>query len=218
MVFSIGYMRLVLNSVCCYSIIKILLLFITSLLYAPQAYGDNTNIYVVIHDFHSGIVIKKSDISLNYLSNVMSFDNAKYIEIGFGDKRYYMSENPGFSTGVPAILLPTKSVMHVVKISQPLKQTFPYSRVFNIPVSQNQLRLLLQYIRNSFLIQNNEVSPIGNSLYLEGNFYNGKLKFHLFNTCHTWVAKALKHAGLNINPSLVNTDNALIDQIAKWNN
>lgn len=148
----------------------------------------------------------------------MSFDNAKYIEIGFGDKRYYMSENPGFSTGVPAILLPTKSVMHVVKISQPLKQTFPYSRVFNIPVSQNQLRLLLQYIRNSFLIQNNEVSPIGNSLYLEGNFYNGKLKFHLFNTCHTWVAKALKHAGLKINPSLVITDNALIDKIAKWNN
>ena len=203
---SIGYMRLVLN------------LSVIVFLYVPQTYGNNTDIYVVIHDFHSGVVIKKSDISLDYLSNVESFDNAKYIEIGFGDKKYYMSENPGISTGATALLKPTGSVMHVVKITQSVQQTFPYSKVFNITVSQSQLFLLLQYIRESFLIENDKVLPIGDSLYLEGNFYNGKLKFHLFNTCNTWVAKALKHAGLDIKPFLVITNDELIDQIAKWKN
>ena len=95
------------------------------LCYSSLAYGAEHVIYIVTHEFHAGIIFSKSDISLDYLSNADFYDDAAYIEIGFGDKEYYMAEEPGVIAGARALLLPTQSVLHVVKFNLPPQTTFP---------------------------------------------------------------------------------------------
>lgn len=181
--------------------------------YSSLAYGTEHVIYIVTHEFHSGIVFNKSDISLDYLSNADFYDDAAYIEIGFGDKQYYMADDPGIFTGARAILLPTQSVLHVVKFSLPPKITFPKSKIFPLSINNEQLELILKFVKNAFLVKDNTISSIGGSIYLEGSFYRGKESFHLFNTCNTWVAKALNYAGRDVRSSLVITQQSLVKQL-----
>lgn len=183
------------------------------LCYSSLAYGADHVIYIVTHEFHSGIIFSKSDISLDYLSNADFYDDAGYIEIGFGDKEYYMKEDPGVVTGARALLLPTQSVLLVVKFSLPPQTTFPKGRIYELSITHDQLQRMLNYVKNAFLVKDNIISSIGGSLYLEGGFYHGKESFHLFNTCNTWAAKVLKNAGLDVRSSLVITQQSLVRQL-----
>jgi len=177
---------------------------------ASAVFAADIEIYAVSHGYHSGIVIPKRYINIDYLENANEFLYAKYIEIGFGDKEYYMLENdPTLFQGAKALFWSGGSVMHVVKINNNLKKTFPESNIYKLKATEGTLRLLNKYIFESFKYQDRKNPPLGKSRYLSGNFYDGSQTFSILNTCNTWVAKALEYAGYNINPAFVTTQYSL---------
>ena len=148
-------------------------------------------------------------LSAQTLINSKKLLDAKYLEFGFGDKEYYMSNNPSTIQGIRALLWPTRSVMQVVKINKDLKKTFPESKIYRLKITEKKLRLLNEFIFRSFKTQNKKKYPIGKSLYLDGYFYEGHQDFYIFNTCNTWVAKALKVSRYDINPYFIFTQGSL---------
>ncbi|MGH8525150.1 MAG: DUF2459 domain-containing protein, partial [Gammaproteobacteria bacterium] len=46
-------------------------------------------------------------------------------------------------------------------------------------------------------------APLGRGLYGNSRFYPARGKFHLFNTCNTWAARALGAAGYSISPAVM---------------
>ena len=171
--------------------------------------ANDIEIYVVSHGYHSGIVLPRKHIKVDYLINSKKLLEAKYLEFGFGDMEYYMSNNPSTIQGIRALLWPTESVMQVVKINKDLKKTFPESKIYRLKITKKKLRLLNEFIFRSFKTQNKKKYPIGKSFYLDGYFYEGHQDFYIFNTCNTWVAKALKVSGYDINPYFIFTQCSL---------
>ena len=176
---------------------------------ANAAFADDMAIYVVSHRHHSGIVIPGDYIKLNYLENSKEFLNAKYIEFGYGDRDYYMSSVKSFFLGVSALFWPTESVVHVVRIDKNLKEAFPTSKIYRIKITEEKLKLLKRYIFESFKFQDSMNKPLGKGQYLESYFYAGSRDFYVFNTCNTWVAKALEYSGYNVNTYFLTTQSAL---------
>ncbi|HJO92768.1 MAG TPA: DUF2459 domain-containing protein [Victivallales bacterium] len=180
-----------------------------------NAVAKKITIFVVSHRHHSGIVIPGNYVKLNYLKNSKSFLHAKYIEFGYGDRNYYMSTNPGLSQGITALFWPTESVIHVVIINKSLEKIFPSSKIYKIRITEEKLRLLNKYIFDSFKYQNKNNPPIAKGRYLNSYFYAGSRNFYIFNTCNTWVAKALKYSGYNINPYFIASQSSLENSLKR---
>jgi uncharacterized protein (TIGR02117 family) len=176
----------------------------------PLAFSVDLEMYVISHGHHSGIILSRKDINLDYIENSNDYSYAQFIEFGFGDKEYYMSEDdPTLLQGAEALFWSSGSVMHVVKINDSLKRTFPESNIYRLKANRENIRLLNRYIFESFKYHDRKNPPLGKSLYLDGNFYDGSQTFSALNTCNTWVANALQYAGYDINPSFVTTQYSL---------
>ena len=186
-----------------------IILIIIFVLTVNTLFADKMAIYVVSHSHHSGIVIPGDYIKLNYLTNSDKFLNAKYIEFGYGDRDYYMSPDAGVFMGISALLWPTESVIHVVRIDKSLEETFPTSKIFRIKITEKKLSLLKRYIFESFKYQSIMNKPLGKGQYLDSYFYAGSRDFYIFNTCNTWVAEALEYSGYDVNPYFITTQGSL---------
>jgi uncharacterized protein (TIGR02117 family) len=177
-------------------------------------FAVDIEIYVVSHRYHSGIVIPGDYIKLNYLNNSKKFLNAEFIEFGYGDRDYYMSTDPSVFQGMNALFLPTESVVHVVRIDKSLEETFPASKLFRIKITEKKLGLLKRYIFESFKYRNIKNKPVGKGKYPDSYFYAGSRDFYVFNTCNSWVAKALKYSGYDIHPNFITTQGSLERRIS----
>jgi hypothetical protein len=61
-------------------------------------------IYLVNHGWHAGIVLKWTDIPAPLWPESKDFSNARYLEVGWGDKEYYQTPTPHFGIAIKAIL------------------------------------------------------------------------------------------------------------------
>jgi hypothetical protein len=59
-----------------------------------------------------------------------------------------------------------------------------------------------------------EVIPLGTGLYGTSRFCRAKGSFHLFNTCHTWAARAFAATGTPVSTRVV-TAGGLISQLRR---
>ncbi len=53
----------------------------------------------------------------------------------------------------------------------------------------------------------------GPGLYATSRFYPAKGRFHLFNTCNTWTARALAAAGFDVSASGTSRAETLMQQV-----
>lgn len=165
-----------------------------------------TSIYLVSHGWHAGIVIHRSDIPKGLWPETGDFPQADYLEVGWGDRDFYPA--PRFSVGLAlkAALWPTASVLHVVGFSGPVTRYFPNSEMIELKLSRRGAERLSRYIHDSFDRQGTvRAAPSGSGLYGNSRFYPARGRFHLFNTCNTWTAGALRAAGYPISTSLTIT-------------
>ena len=164
-----------------------------------QASPPDRTIYVVSHGWHTGIVIRRGDIPAALWPEIADFPNAEYLEVGWGDRDYYIA--PGFDLwlATKALLWPTASVLHVVGFSGSVPDNFPLSEIVELRVSPEKLEPLLRLIHDSHARASDAVvAPIARGLYGDGRFYPSREQFHLFNTCNVWTSRALRAAGFPI--------------------
>ena len=170
-------------------------------LFPPGPDEPSRSIYLVSHGWHAGIVVRRADIPDGVWPQAGEFPGAEYLEVGWGDRDYYMTPGAGLGTLLKAGLWPTESVLHVVGFDGPVTRYFPRSKVIRIDLSEEGFRRLCEYFGNSYALdQDGGSRPLGPSLYGDGLFYLSGESYHAFNTCNAWTARALHTAGCPITP------------------
>ncbi|MFB6249100.1 MAG: DUF2459 domain-containing protein [Salinibacter sp.] len=175
---------------------------------APAGDPDSTSVvYLVRHGWHAGIVVRRTDLpdgdpAASPLRSVLDAVTApRYVEIGWGEARYYPGETRGVWGTVRAGAWPTASVLHVVPVPGPVPATFPVHTIVRIPVGPGELEALAGYLAASFASDSSGAAvPAGTGLYPGSQFYRSSLTYHVFNNCNHWAAGALEAAGCDTAP------------------
>lgn len=182
--------------------------------------SDNSNIsydiYIVKHEWHTGIVVNRTSTE-KYLSSLKNeFKDYNYIEIGWGDKDFYMAEQETLWLGLKAAAWPTESVMHIVAFNINPELYYANSEVISLELTECELNKLLNYIEESlYLDDNNNIVLVSNKLKIASRFYLSKEKYHIFNTCNVWITKALIRAGIPLSKQNTLTSESVMKQLRK---
>ena len=170
---------------------------------------------VVKHGWHVGIVVDQDDMASWLTSLGEDFYGAEHLEIGWGDARFYQAAEPSAGLALRAALWPTESVMHIVGFSGDATRYFQASEVIDICVSRSEYARMLEFVVESFERRpDGQVIPLGPGLYGTSRFYRARGSFHLFNTCNTWVARAVAATGKPVSTRII-TAGELVSQLRR---
>lgn len=176
--------------------------------------ADSTSaVYLVRHGWHAGIAVHRAEVPDERWPVLDDFDEVAFLEVGWGDARYFPDPDPGVGSLLRAGLWPTTSVLHVVPISGRVTATFPQNTVVRIPVGPEEIDALTTFIAESFELDETGDAPIVAPGYLSGShFYPSRLRYHVFNNCNHWAAAALEAAGCDVSPRWAFTVGQVIGQ------
>jgi Protein of unknown function (DUF2459). len=172
--------------------------------------------YVIGHDWHTGIAVNREDLVNYVLPLENDLGNGDYIEIGWGDEQFYQAKKVTPGLALQAILWPSPTVLHVVEVTDMPQRYFSGNVVMEISVPQTGYEKLLAYISESFArtIDNN-ITGLGPGLYGESRFYRANGVFHAFNTCNTWVIKAIERTGYPVTNVSAVTAGEVLSQLQR---
>ncbi len=184
----------------------------------PPAVGCETPriFYVVSHGWHTGVVVKRRNLIAAAPSLARDFVDGQYLEIGWGDARFYQARTVTPDLVLRAALWPTEAVIHVAEVPTNPRSYFSLSEVLEVSVPEAGYERLLRFIAGSLTrTADNEVIKVGPGLYGNSWFYRAEGFFHTFNTCNTWVAEAIESSGFPlINPAPI-TVNGVLSQLRR---
>jgi uncharacterized protein (TIGR02117 family) len=171
---------------------------------APGDGGPGVSIYLVAHDKHSGIAVRRSDIPAELWPEIRDFPQADYLEVGWGEREYYFGRDQGFTGAMRAAFGSNNpSVLHVAGVRGSLTKSFPASEIIEVTLPRNGFGRLVRYIHDAYDRKGAPVvAPLGPGLYGDSRFYPGWESFHLLRTCNVWTARGLRDAGLPIEDSI----------------
>ena len=158
---------------------------------------DSITVYIVKHDWHTAIIIEKAELAPLFSELTSKFPEAHYMEISWGDKKYFMAPKGTFGLAVRAALFPTKSVVRVLGFTKNLESYFSQSNIQAVKLSRPGFCQLVGFVKGTFATKdsNKLVSLDGQDVfYLSGKTYWG------IRTCNVWTARALKRGGFPITP------------------
>ena len=182
-------------------------------LYPPRPGDPSTPVWVVDHGWHTGLVVERAAIPQGLWPEQEDLPPAPYLEVGWGDAAFYRAEQPGVGLAVRAALGSAGSVLHVVALPEPPERVFAGREVVEIRLSPPGVRALAQFVDESFARGERGRAPqLGPGLYGISAFYPARGRYHLLNTCNTWIADALRSAGVPITPAYAMTAGNLMWQ------
>ena len=186
-------------------------------LFPPDPGEPSKTIYLVSHGWHAGIVVKRADIPAGIWPQQHDFPDAEYLEVGWGDKDYYMTPSPHMGITLKAGLLPTASVLHIIGFNGSVTRYFAHSGVIRVELSELGFQRFCSYLENSYALDEaGRSQPLGPSLYGAGHFYLSRESYHAFNTCNVWTARGLREAGCPITPAENLSIDTLMTNVAKF--
>ena len=160
--------------------------------------------YVVSHGWHTGLIVDRKDLIERVPELETDFGGVKYLEVGWGDQRFYQARDVNYGLALRAVIFPTSSVLHIVDVPDSPRHYFSGSEVVEISVPQTGYEELLDFVAGSFSRNSsNDVMKLGRGLYGKSRFYRAEGRFHAFNTCNTWVAKAIGATGYPISTGTI---------------
>lgn len=157
------------------------------------------SIYLINHGKHAGLAVRKADIPPGLWPETKDFPYADYLELGWGDWDYYQADDPGLWLTLKAAFWPTASVLHVVGVKGSIADRFAGYEIIRLELAPSGFAKLVDYIHQSFA-RNGETRarPIRPGYGQGSLFYPARGKFHIYNTCNSWVARALEAAGYSM--------------------
>ena len=174
-------------------------------------------VYILNEDWHTGIVLKVSDVSEDDMPEINQFQDKKYIDIGWGDEVYYRIPGYDLRLAARALFSPTSSALKIRTLNIPAEmyyKTFRFCVSFNL--TREEFKRLCKYISDTY-----RKDSKGKSILLENReniiyFYGANYDYHLFNTCNTWVAGALASTGFPIQTGMIVSASNLFDEIKDY--
>ncbi len=174
------------------------------------------SVFVVSHGWHTGVIVKKSQAY--ELAAMFEHEPGQYLEIGWGDRKFYQNPSPNIDywLAARALFWPTSSVMHVVFLQRHPEEVFRYSPLIELKMEAASMRSLCDFIAHTFEHDDTgNLLSLGAGLYGNSCFYAAKPAYYYPNTCNVWTASALKKAGLPLNPISNQHASTLIKNLRK---
>lgn len=168
-------------------------------------------VHVLSHGWHTGILVNAADLNQTLPALTNRFHGAAYYEMGWGDAGFYQAEQVTTRLTLQAMFYSSGSVIHLVAVRGDPWVEFSGSQWRSLRLSDAEYGGLLAYLRSSF--QTNEAGallPQHLGIYGDSQFYTAVGRYHLFNTCNKWTAKALRSAGRPIRPALKLTSRSVM--------
>ncbi len=183
------------------------------ILVVSNTIAESKIIHLVNTGWHVGIVMPIDEILKRNLPETKHFPNSTFLEIGWGDARFYKSKNPTIRMAFEAAFTSESSVIHIYAFQSPINEVFTNSEILKLKITGEGYSELLRFIHKSFVrTANGEAKNVGIGLHGEkvSRFYLSNGEFHLLNTCNTWVAEALQSAKLDISSQgIITADNLM---------
>jgi uncharacterized protein (TIGR02117 family) len=184
---------------------------------SPQPSGGvepKATAWVLDHGWHTAIAVRRDDVDRTLWPEVDDFPDATFVEVAWGDREFYMARPATPWLAIKAAFLASGSVLHVVGFSAPLAAYFAESEVVELRLSRRGFDSMARFIHAEYR-RDHDGRPLrlGPGLYGSSVFYAAQSRYHLFNTCNTWVARALSAAGLGVEPAGVMTAGEVMRQV-----
>ena len=181
---------------------------------APRPDGPVVPFWLVTQDAHTGIAVRRADIPPGLWPESRDFPLADYLEVGWGERNYYMGRDQGFWGTLRVTLGSNPSVLHVAGIRGPLPGGFPASEIVELSLPAAGYERLIRYIQDAYDRSGAPfVAPLGPGLYGDSRFYPGRESFSLLRTCNVWTAQGLRDAGLPVSDAI--TLEGLMSQVRR---
>lgn len=172
-------------------------------------------IYVASHGWHTGIILDCENLNKRIPSLVERFPDSDYYEIGWGDAGFYQANEITVKITLNAVILPSDTVIHIVGLKGGPIDYFDTSEVRDVSITAEDMNSLCAFLESSFARDENGIPKmLGKGLYGDSQFYEAQGKYHLFNGCNKWTAKALYSGGLKIEPVLKITSASVMNEIS----
>lgn len=177
---------------------------------AGASVDDLRPIYVIRRGWHTGVAIAKHDWPNQEWGLLEDFPDSNYLELGWGDARFYQAERNTLWLGVRAALWPSSSVIHVIGLRDPISDA-QADAVVAVQVSLAGLRVLTEAVEQEFAGER----PLHTGRTLgaapaPNRFYEARRSFYFPRMCNWWIAMRLKEAGCPIQPWSVITASRVI--------
>jgi uncharacterized protein (TIGR02117 family) len=172
-------------------------------LYPPQA-GDARDVYLVNNHWHTGFVFPTSELTPTLRQLLPRFADAEYLEIGWGDDRFYRSPKSTIGLATAALFASQGSVLHVVPLSRPPQEHYQdfIADLYRIRVSDAGYQRLMAFVEKTFSRDDSGKAVESEAEWGPGSwFYRGNGHYSLFHTCNQWTADALRTTGFPISPA-----------------
>jgi uncharacterized protein (TIGR02117 family) len=179
---------------------RVLLLALT--LAAARSGADESppaSVWVVTHQWHTGIAMRTADVPPGHWPDADLFAGAAFVEVGWGDRDFWMAPRETIGLAVKAALFSRASVLRVLWFAGPVEQSLAWSDVVELTVSRAGLESLVDFVAASYAR-----TPAGRPIDLgpgpvpTSRFYLATGRYHLLNTSNRWTAAALGRAGVPI--------------------
>ena len=186
-------------------------------LWPPPAGSPATEVFVVSHGYHAGIVVPRRALAeqssrrgLSALGYVATrFAGYDRVEIGWGDEGFYREvptlKSLTVALALRALLRPgNPSVLHVVGIEDDPRAMFPNSDLVRVDLGEAGFERLADKLDATFTRGPDGVRPeeLGPGLYGASLFFRANGAFHVLNVCNHWIAGLLDAAGVPTAPIL----------------
>lgn len=183
----------------------------------PREAGPSRSVHIVSNGWHSAIVLERAQLADAGRAEPAGFVASRFVEVGWGDRAAYMADRMTSGLGLSAAFRSTASALHLTGFNAPVRDRVAGLDVVLVPLEPAALGALIRFIRQSFA-RDGRGYPIrlGPGYSEESAFYLATDRYHLFNTCNTWVARALRSAGRPIVPALTLTAAQLMQQVATF--
>ena len=161
-------------------------------------------IYLVKIRWHTGIIFRTDKVDISRWKFINDFKDYKYVDVGWGDEEFY--QHPGFDIdlAVRALFIDTKSTLRVSGFNRDIEnylQSTDYAE--ELKLTNKEYDKLCSYIQSAYITE--EGKPVILSEHFGGGvkFYKAEGYYNVFNTCNTWIAKALNIAGFKLDEHII---------------
>ncbi len=149
-----------------------------------------------------------NDLSRGSIKAMACFENAGYVDFGWGDEEVYQARHETFCMDLRAVTIPSSSVMRVeVFPGDPDSMSYGSDYTIMFTLDEQSFRKLCAWIDSSFMLDENG-QLIRTSVRAGGDiiFFRSVHTYCGLNTCNTWDADALHASGLDVSSFLVITE------------
>lgn len=173
-------------------------------------------VFVVYDAWHAAIVLAAAPALRGKIPETADFAGARFVEFSWGDRDYFPDPGAGILMALKAAFWSSGSVLHLVGFDPEVRSFYPAGNVVELRLSPPAYERLTAFLSESFQRPGSaERARARPGLYSYSRFYPSGKEFGLLNTCNTWVARALRAAGLPITPAGIITASQLGDQLEK---